>query len=337
MNLQKLTIRKPDDMHCHLRRAKILKSVVGFTAKQFARAIIMPNTDPAILSVSDALVYKEEILSCTKEKFQPLMTIQINGQTTPKMVAEAKALGVVAGKVYPQGVTTNSGNGVMDFAPLFPVFHEMEKQGMLLLLHGESPNPNVFCLDREEKFLSTLFELADNFHRLKIVLEHITTHAACGAVAILDNVAATITVHHLILTLDDVVGGFISPHNFCKPIAKRPEDREVLLNAATSGNPKFFYGGDSAPHLRKNKECCYGCAGVFNAPVALPLLAQIFEQRGKLDKLENFVSKFGANFYSLLYNDETIKLIKQNWVVPAICSGIVPFMAGQTLHWQVAN
>ena len=175
------------------------------------------------------------------------------------------------------------------------------------------------------------------FPKLKIVLEHISTEAAVRSVETLKNVAATITVHHLRLTLDDVVGGLISPHNFCKPIAKRPHDREVLLMAATSGNPKFFYGGDSAPHLKSRKECSQGCAGIFNAPVALPMLTQIFDEHDALEFLEDFVSKFGAKFYGLPQNPETIELIKQDWVVPEEYDGIVPFMAGQTLHWQVAE
>lgn len=337
MSEKKIRITKPDDFHLHLRRGKILQAVIGFTAKQFHRAIIMPNTDPAILSADDAINYSREILD-QNSGLWPLMTIQLNENTTPAMIAEASEAGVVAGKVYPQGVTTNSQNGVIDFNRLYPALLEMKKQNMRLLLHGEDPTPGVFCLDREKSFMATLFMIARRFPELKIVLEHITTAVAVSAVATLDNVAATITAHHLLLTLDDVVGGLISPHNFCKPIAKRPEDREALLSAAISENPKFFYGGDSAPHLKEKKECNHGCAGVFNAPVALALLAQIFEERHALELLEKFVSKFGADFYGLPRNTETIELVKRDWQVPEECSGgIVPFMAGQTLHWQVAD
>ncbi|MFH1761782.1 MAG: dihydroorotase [bacterium] len=335
---ENFTIRKGDDFHCHLRRGYILKSVVGFTARAFKRAVIMPNTSPPILTCAQAAEYRKEILSATDGTgFEPLMTIQINDQTSPKIITEAKEAGVTAGKVYPQGVTTNSQNGVTDFKKIYPALQEMQNQDMPLLLHGESPEPGVFCLDGEKEFLPTLLRLAEKFSELKIVLEHITTAKAAEAVLTLDNVAATITVHHLLLTLDDVVGGLICPHNFCKPIAKYPGDREALLAAAVSGNPKFFYGGDSAPHFKKNKECGHGCAGVFNAPVALPLLAQIFEQEGKIRQLTDFVSKFGADFYGLPRNKETVKLVKSDWTVPEEYNGIVPFMAGETLRWQIAD
>lgn len=336
MSAEKLTIIKGDDMHCHLRRGKIMKSVAWLTAGQFKRAVVMPNTNPPILTAEDALQYCHEIeLYCPSLK--PLMTIQINDLTTPAIIAEARQAGVVAGKVYPQGVTTNSQNGVTDFKNIYPALREMQKQNMLLLLHGESPDPEIFCLDREEEFLPILSTITQQFPKLKIVLEHITTEQAFRTVLMHDNVAATITVHHLLLTLDDVVGGMIQPHNFCKPLAKRSYDRETLLAAATSGSPKFFYGGDSAPHLRKNKECDHGCAGVFNAPVALPLLAQIFEERNALEQLENFVSRFGAGFYGLPKNSEIIELVKEDWMVPQEYDGIVPFMAGKTLRWKVAD
>jgi dihydroorotase len=330
-----IKIRKPDDMHCHLRSDEIMRSVVGFTAKQFRRAVIMPNLTPAILTAKNAAYYQGEIIDSAGKGFTPLMTIQITDATTPAMIAEAKEVGVIAGKVYPLGVTTNSQNGVKDFNALDPVFREMQTQGMLLLLHGENPEPGISCLDREEKFIPTLYTLARKFPKLKIVLEHITTKEAYMAVTALRNVAATITVHHLLLTLDDVVGNLLSPHNFCKPIAKRPGDRAILRMAAVSGNPKFFYGGDSAPHLRERKECSQGCAGVFNAPVALPLLAQIFEDLNMLESLENFVSSFGADFYGLPRNTETIELVKNDWTVPNEYNGIVPFIAGKPLSWQV--
>ncbi len=337
MSAESIRIRKGDDLHCHLRQDEILKSVVGFTTRQFRRAIIMPNTTPPILTGRDAVIYQREILDCCGEKFEPLMTIQITDNTTPDIIVEAKRVGVVAGKVYPQGVTTNSQNGVTDFDSLYLVFLEMQKQNMLLLIHGESPEPNIFCLDREEVFLSTMYSLVKRLPMLKIVLEHITTREAIKFVEIFENVRATITVHHLLLTLDDIIGGLISPHNFCKPIAKRPRDKESLLAIVKSGDPKFFYGGDSAPHLKEKKECNHGCAGIFNAPVALPLLAQIFENLNALCRLENFVSNFGAYFYGLPRSSETIELIKKDWVVPDQYNGIVPFMAGKTLHWQVAD
>jgi dihydroorotase len=354
MSEEKITIRKGDDMHVHFRTGDILKTVVGFTARQFKRAVIMPNTTnpntgkPApILTADNARRYYAEITNRCGNEFDPLMTIQITDNTTPEIIAEAKKAGVIAGKVYPLGVTTNSQNGLRSYREMDHVWEAMEQAGMLLLLHGESPEPDVFCLDREEKFLSVLEEISEGFPKLKIVLEHITTAPAVQAVRALDNVAATITAHHLLLTLDDVVGDKLSPHNFCKPLAKRPHDRQALIASATSGSPKFFFGSDSAPHLRLNKECSQGCAGCFTAPIALPLLTQVFEEIGALDKLENFTSKFGTDFYGLPQNVGAITLVKKDWVVPneyrMPCfvsdksAEIVPFMAGQTLHWQVAE
>jgi dihydroorotase len=337
MSIEKLRIKKGDDMHCHLRRGKMMRSVAWLTVNQFKRVVIMPNTDPPILTADDVLQYSHEIgLYCPP--LERLMTIQINNSTTLKIISEAREAGVVAGKVYPQGVTTNSQNGVTNFRSMYPVFEKMQEAEMVLSLHGEYPDPKIFCLEREFCFLPTLACLAQDFPTLKIVLEHITTREAVEMVSRLpDNVAATITAHHLVITLDDVVGGLISPHNFCKPIAKKPDDRRALIEAATSGSPKIFFGSDSAPHLREKKECSCGCAGVFSAPVALPLLVQIFEEHSKLDHLENFVSKFGADFYGLPQSSETIELVKKDWVVPNDYDGIIPFMAGQTLHWQIAE
>ena len=331
-----ICIRKGDDMHCHLRRGEILGKVVGFTRDCFSRAVIMPNTNPPILTANDVRQYRNEIKMYCNSLFEPLMTIQLTEATTPAMIAEAKEAGAVAAKLYPRGVTTNSESGVSDFKKIHPALAEMQRLNMLLLVHGESPDPEIFCLDREATFLHTLSDIVGGFPKLKIVLEHITTEKAfVWILSMPRHVAATITVHHLLLTLDDVVGGFISPHNFCKPIAKRPEDRRALLEAATSGSTKFFYGGDSAPHLKEKKECSHGCAGVFKAPVALCLLAQIFETNLALHKLEDFVATFGAEFYGLPYNTETIALQRKKWVVPDEYEGIVPFMAGEELRWQV--
>jgi len=332
-------IRKPDDFHCHLRDGNMLECVIGFTARQFKRAVVMPNLKPPILTARDAAKYRAAIIGYRPNGFEPLMTIQITDCTTPAMVHEAADSGVVAGKVYPFGVTTNSQNGVSDFSRLRPIWQEMENLGMLVLFHGEDPSPEAVCLHREKLFLPTLFGIASGFPGLKIVLEHITTRDAVEFVARLpENVAATITAHHLLLTIDDVIGELIQPHNFCKPIAKLPDDRKALLEAATSGNPKFFFGSDSAPHFIENKECGQGCAGVFSAPVALPLLAQIFEQQGMLEKLEDFVSVFGARFYGLPRNTETIKLAREDWQAAHVCNGVVvPFLAGKILHWRVAD
>ncbi|MBU6389666.1 dihydroorotase, partial [Patescibacteria group bacterium] len=240
----------------------------------------------------------------------------------------------VAGKLYPEGVTTNSEDGVNDIPALYPVFERMAKEEFILCLHGE--RPGVFSLDRETAFLPVLEEIATRFPNLKIVLEHVTTEAAVELVKKLpDTVAATITVHHLYLTLDDVIGDKIRPHHFCKPVAKRPEDRAALLAAATSGNPKFFLGTDSAPHAVETKECEAGCAGVYTAPVAIPLLAEIFERQNALDQLEGFTSFFGAEWYGLPPNAAHITLQKQEWIVPDRCGTVVPFRAGKKLTWKV--
>ena len=329
-----IRIRKGYDFHCHLRTGRVLNSVIAFTAQQFKGAVVMPDTAPPILNAQNVSRYRREITDITSF-FEPLMTIQINEETTPDMIEEAKKAGAIAGKVYPQEVITNSQDGITNFETIYPAIERMQKLGMLLLLHGEDPWEKITCLDRERVFLPTLFGIANNFPQLKIVLEHITTEAAVNLVESLsDNVAATITPHHLVLTIDDVIENFT--HNFCKPIAKMPADRTALLKAATSGNPKFFFGSDSAPHVREKKECNCGCAVVFNAPIALPLLVQIFEEQGALDKLENFVTNFGISFYNLQdeYTDAVI-LVKEDWIVPRQYNGIVPFMAGKVLHWKI--
>lgn len=240
METKTLRIIKGDDFHCHLREGNILQSVIGFTARQFKRAIIMPNLTPPILTAEDAEAYGQEIFYAGGHGgFEPLMTIQITDDTTPAIISEADEAGVKACKIYLRGTTTNSQNGVTDFKKLRTAFQEMQKRKMRALIHGEDPAPGVFCLDREESFLPTLVALAQEFPDLKIVLEHIATEKAGLTVALLKNVAATITAHHLLLTLDDVVGGLIAPHNFCKPIAKRPKDRNFLITAATSETPSF--------------------------------------------------------------------------------------------------
>jgi dihydroorotase len=267
------------------------------------------------------------------------MTIKIVPSTTPATIREAKAAGVVAGKLYPEGVTTNSSDGVRDFMELADVFGAMAEAGLVLCLHGETPD--AFCLDREEAFLAEVLPtIAASFPGLRIVLEHVSTAAAVEwvrgqAPAGAHDVAATITVHHLLLTLDDVVGGMLAPHHFCKPVAKRPADRAAIVAAAVSGDPRFFLGTDSAPHLRAAKEAAHGCAGVFTAPVALPLLAARFDEHDALDRLEAFCSGHGARFYGLPGNEGTVQLVREPWTVPADCAGVVPLAAGTTLPWRV--
>jgi len=344
--MTEIEIRRPDDFHLHLRRGEVLKRALLHTTQQFARALVMPNTRPGpILTAEHVSYYRGEIISFIDSRringFKPLMTIQITPTTTPEIIETAKKEGVVAGKVYPQGVTTHSENGVVCFSDLYSVFGVMEKLGMVLSLHGESPEEIIPGIEKENVFLHTLRMIVRAFPKLRIVLEHITTKEAVECVmAMPDTVASTITVHHLFLTLDDVIGyskeskGLMQPHNFCKPIPKGVYDRAALRKAATSGNPKFFFGSDSAPHLRRNKECAFVCAGVFSAPVALPLLCQMFEYLGFLERLEAFVSKFGAEFYQLPLNEGSICFVKRDWTVPPECNKIIPFLAGQKILWQ---
>ena len=343
--MQELTIIRPDDFHVHLRQDGDLSTTVRETANVFGRALVMPNTKPPVLHWQEVVDYvlaiQDKVPEARSGAFIALMSIQITAETTPFDIIECDNAICPAGKLYPAGVTTNSANGVSDIEALYPVFAEMEKRGKVLCLHGETPG--IHCLDREAHFLTTLANLAGDFPGLRIVLEHLSTAAAVRAVESLpETVAATITAHHLTLTLDDVVGDLLQPHHFCKPIPKRPEDRLALIEAATGGNPKFFFGSDSAPHPKGAKERAGGCAGVFSAPVALPTLAEVFEGRGRLDRLEGFVSKHGARFYGLLERPYgmkergTITLRKEPWTVPdRIDKRFVPFRAGQTLGWKV--
>lgn len=329
-----LTIRRPDDWHVHLRDGDLLAAVAPDTARDFARALVMPNLTPPVVTGADAAAYRERILAATGDGFEPLMTIKVLPETTPEVVAGAKAAGVVAGKLYPQGVTTNSEDGWSEISALYPAFEAMQAHGLVLCLHGETPG--VFSLDREAHFVTeTLSQLARDFPELKIVLEHVTTAVGVEAVERLDNVAGTLTVHHLLLTLDDVIGGALNPHHFCKPVAKRPEDREALVRAAL-GSAKFFLGTDSAPHLREAKECAAGCAGVYTAPVAVALAAEVFDAHGRLEALEAFTSERGAQFYGVPLNAGSLTLTRAAAEVPAAVGGVVPMRAGGQVGWTVS-
>lgn len=311
----------------------MLKQVLPYTARIFGRALIMPNTTPPVVSASDAQQYHRNIISLSPSEFTPLMTFKITAKTTPVMIGELKSAGAIAGKLYPQGVTTNSADGLTDIKQAYPVFAAMQAHNLVLCIHGELPG--IFSLDREQAFLPTVQALAKSFPRLRIVLEHISTQQAVETIKQLPKtVAATITVQHLYLTLDDVIGDTLESHHFCKPIAKRPEDREALVKVATSGHPQFFFGSDSAPHPRIQKEA-YGAAGIFSAPVALFLLAQLFEQCHAIKNLESFASKNAARFYELPLNSKTITLIKKSWEIPQHYNNIVPFMAGKKVTWQI--
>ena len=329
--MDEIVIRRPNDFHLHLRSGELLKEVLFFSARQFDWAVVMPNTRPQpILTGADARRYYQEIIDAAQSldcagfpSFKPLMTIQITPNTAPETIKRAAESGTLIGKIYPLGITTNSDNGVLNFQKLYPVFEEMQKLDMVLSLHGESPDNSTQGIEREEVFLHTLRTLVRYFPRLRIVLEHITTRAAVECISTMSaKVAATITAHHLLLTLDDVIGyspesrGLMQPHNFCKPIAKTVYDRSALRTAVRNGNPKFFFGSDSAPHPKENKECAFCCAGVFTSPVALPLLAQLLEYLGCLERLQGFVSDFGARFYRRPPNEGTLRLVKKRVAGP---------------------
>lgn len=355
--MNRITIRRPDDFHVHLRLGEMLSKVVLYTANIFARAIVMPNTGPPILTVEDARRYLMDIHTALRvlhfsRQFTPLMTIQITDDTTSKIIREAARSGIVlAGKIYTKGVTSNSHNGVTDFEPLYPVFETMEAEDMVLSIHGQWPSS--FILDRERDFLNNVFgKLVSQFPNLRIVLEHISTKEAVDVVRDMPpTVAATITAHHLLLTLhnvlchpsDDGLREGLCPHHYCQPIPQRPEDRAAIQGAATSGNPKFFFGSDTAPWERNQKEAACGCAGVFSAPVAMQVLTEFFMSfafsppvidQHRADLLEAFASEFGARFYKLPLDCDKVNLVRQPWKVPDSYNGIVPFRAGQTLEWQ---
>lgn len=333
-----VVLRAPDDFHVHFRQGPLLGAAARCTAQVFARALVMPNTRPPVMTGADAASYRAEILAATRSYpgFAPLLTIQVTAATTPAMVNDAAAHGVIAGKVYPKGQTTNSDNGIDDYRALFPVFAEMQRLGLVLSLHGEAPDPSVFCLDREAAFLATAGELVEAFPDLRIVLEHVSCAASVAFVREAPpTVAATVTPHHLDLTLDDLIGERLHPHLFCKPVAKRDSDREAIRAVVLSGHPRFFFGSDSAPHLRVDKEGASCCAGIFNAPVALAALAEFFDDHGTLQQLEAFVSVFGAAFYGLPRNRGSVSLVDEPWVVPLSMGGVVPYRAGNSLPWSV--
>ncbi len=344
---QTLTLRLMDDFHCHFRLGGLLAEVLPYTVRYAGRGLAMPNTKPrAILNAADALWYRAEIqrvidMLVFDHAFEALMTIEIRDTTTPEMILEASQAGnVFAGKVYPRGVTTNSGEGLSDFFHyrIRKTFGAMQEVGMPLLLHGELDRERILVTKREEAFLSILCELAMAFPRLKIVLEHVSTRAAVEMVMSLDeNVAATITAHHLCLTLNDVIGYGLQPHHGCMPMPKDFDDRDALIEAVTSGNPKFFFGSDTAPHPRENKECAKGACGVYTAPVVPEVLTEVFEKAVSLDKLEDFTSRFGAEFYGLPLNEGSLTLQKQEWTVPDQIGSVVPFRAGTKFQWQLVS
>jgi dihydroorotase len=337
---QTLTIRKPDDWHVHLRDGEMLKRVAPYTARQFGRAIVMPNLVPPITTVEAANSYRERIIAAAGLGFTPLMTCYLTDDTDPDEIARGFVEGAwIAAKLYPAGATTNSASGVTDVRNIYSTLERMEKVGMVLCVHGEVTDPIVDVFDREAVFIErVLSKVARDFPNLKIVFEHITTSQAVDYVeAAGQNVAATITPQHLILNRNALFAGGLKPHAYCLPVLKREAHRVAVRKAATSGSPKFFLGTDSAPHTREAKESACGCAGLFNAPFALESYAQVFDDEGTLDKFEAFASLNGARFYGLLPNEETIVLESAETVVPDEIDGLVPFHAGETLRWRIAD
>ncbi|MFL6760147.1 dihydroorotase [Sphingomonas sp.] len=336
MASQTLTIRKPDDWHVHLRDGEMLIRVAPYTARQFARAIVMPNLDPPITSVEAARAYRKRILVATDPRFIPLMTCYLTDNTNPDEVARGHSEGVwTAAKLYPAGATTNSANGVTDIRNIYPTLARMEKIGMVLCVHGEVTDPAIDVFDREAVFIDrVLVRIVNDFPELKIVLEHITTSDAVDFVAT-GAIAATVTPQHLMINRNAMFAGGLRPHAYCLPVAKREEHRLAVRRAATSGRSNIFLGTDSAPHARSAKESACGCAGIFNAPYALESYATVFEEEDALDKLEAFASMNGAHFYDLPVNEETVTLERAEIEVPQEIDGVVPFHAGETLRWRL--
>jgi dihydroorotase len=339
-----LTLTRPDDWHLHLRDGAALRDVVGHTARQFRRAIVMPNLRPPVVNTEQALAYRARILDALPEgsQFEPLMTLYLTDTTSPAEIARARASGVVQGcKLYPAGATTNSESGVTDLARIRDVLHAMAEQGMPLLVHGEVTDPEVDIFDRERRFIDQrLAPLMADIPQLRVVFEHVTTEDAVRFVREgPPNLAATITPHHLLYNRNAMLAGGIRPHYYCLPVLKRERHRLALVEAATSGEPRFFLGTDSAPHAAADKESACGCAGAYSAHAALELYAEVFDAAGALDRLEAFASHHGPDFYGLPRNRDTLTLRRDPWQVPAsypLGEGrVVPLRAGEQVRWRL--
>jgi dihydroorotase len=339
-----LTITRPDDWHLHLRDGDVLTDTVRDTARYMGRAIIMPNLVPPMTDTEVVLAYRERILAQVPQQsaFTPLMALYLTNNTSGEEIAKAHKSGhVYAAKLYPAGATTNSDSGVTDVANIYAALEVMSELGMPLLVHGEVTNDDIDIFDREEQFIDQVLKpLVSKFPQLKIIMEHITTKQAVDFVSSCgDNVAATITAHHLMYNRNHMLVGGIKPHFYCLPILKRNIHQQALITAAISGNPKFFLGTDSAPHAQDKKEAACGCAGLYTAFAAIELYAQVFEQEDALDKLEGFASFYGPDFYNLPRNSDTITLVQESWTVePNLPLGndkVVPIKANEQLRWQV--
>jgi dihydroorotase len=344
--LDQITLTRPDDWHLHLRDGEPMRAVLRDTARRFARAIVMPNLRPPVVTTELALRYRDRVLRALPHgaAFEPLMTLYLTDNTDPREIARARESAVVhAVKYYPAGATTNSDSGVTDLVRCASVLEAMEEHGMPLLVHGEVTDPAIDIFDRERVFLErVLAPLIERFARLRVVVEHVTTQEAVRFV--LDappRVAATITAHHLLLNRNALLAGGMRPHHYCLPVLKRETHRRALLEAATSGNPKFFLGTDSAPHARHTKEAECGCAGIYTAHAGIELYAEAFAEAGELARLEAFASFHGPDFYGLPRNHETVTLARSPWRVPAELSfgsdRLVPLRAGGDVEWQLVS
>ena len=342
--METISLTRPDDWHLHVRNGAMLEAVIAHTAQQFARAIIMPNLKPPVTTVAQALAYRQEILAALTEsaQFNPLMTLYLTDTTTVEQVQQvAESKFIHAFKLYPAGATTNSDSGVSSIEVIYPLLEAMQKYRVPLLIHGEVTDEKYDIFDRERLFIDThLTVIVQKFPELRVVLEHVTTEEAVNFVeSASETIGATITPQHLLFNRNAILVGGIKPHFYCLPILKREKHRLALIKAATSGNPKFFLGTDSAPHYQGAKENACGCAGCYSAPVAIELYAQAFEAENALDKLEGFASFYGADFYGLPRNTEQITLHKELWRVPesyqVADENLIPLQASELLHWKL--
>ena len=341
-----ITLRRPDDLHLHVRDAEAMRSVLPFTAARFARAVIMPNLRPPVTTTAQALAYRQRILEALPAHmtFEPLMTLYLTDRTDPAEIDRAKSSGCIVGvKLYPAGATTHSDAGVTEIRRVDAVLARMEERDLVLQVHGEVTDAGVDVFDREARFIEeVLAPLAQRFARLRIVFEHITTRAAVQFVlGSRPGIAATVTPQHLLLNRNALFAGGIRPHHYCLPVLKKEADREALLSVVASGDPRFFLGTDSAPHARGAKETACGCAGIFSAHGALELYAEAFESAGALERLEAFAAEHGADFYRLPRNTGRVTLIKAPWEVPRSYpfggGEIVPLRAGEHILWRVSE
>ncbi|ANB02695.1 dihydroorotase [Ectothiorhodospira sp. BSL-9] len=344
--IEELRIRRPDDWHLHVRDGDVLGDAVPHSARQFARAVIMPNLKPPVVSVEQALQYRERILDALPQgsNFNPLMTIYLTDSTSPEEIRKAVDSGVILGvKLYPAGATTHSDAGVSDIRHTYPTLQAMQDLGLPLLVHGEATAPSVDIFDREQVFIdNTLIPLVEQFPGLKIVLEHITTaHAVDFVRQAPERVGATVTPQHILMNRNALFQGGMRPHHFCLPVLKRETHRVAIMEALAEGHPRFFLGTDSAPHPQGAKESACGCAGIFSAPAAIEFYAEAFEQAGALDKLEAFASLNGPAFYGLPVNEDVITLRREPWTMPQAYpfggEKVVPLRAGGEISWRLVD